>query len=241
MSEKPIKPESVSIRFRRNRKLPPIDEAVQPPGQVRRAAALAEARMTGKSLAPLLQPNRKVPYSDAEIDEALQYIDGGHLKVTDVRIGTIVGLAREGARHIKARRRGARQPREKSGDVTRRLEALIQAFLKLPERLKKRPTGTTTIRSLRKSVIKKLGLPDGDDVISEDTIRQDIRQIRPLLRLIQKGIIPRIGGPKRQGLSAKTQQEIEEGRRAVARAARASKAQRRSARDSKRQHNDFEK
>jgi hypothetical protein len=73
---------------------------------------------------------------------------------------------------------------------------------------------------LRTSVIQKLHLRDDGDVISEETIRQDIRQVRPVLRLIQKGIIPRSGRPEKQPISDKTLQEMEAGRKAVARAAK---------------------
>ena len=74
-----------------------IDENVHVPKQVRRAAALAEARETGKPLAPPPEAKRakrepKLPYTDAEIDDALQYMDSGDLKVTDLRVATILGL-----------------------------------------------------------------------------------------------------------------------------------------------------
>ncbi len=207
-----------------------IDPAVEAPEQVRNAAARADALVTGKPLAPPPLPNGtrrepKVPYTDAEIDEALQYIDSGDLKVTDARVATIIGLAHEGGRLIKAHRRGAQQLRKNSKKVTRRLEALIQAYRELSPHLQKRPTGVTAIMYLRKRIIEKLSLQDKDEVLSEDTIRQDIRLVRPLLRLIEKGIIPRTGSPKRQGISEKTRQEMVAGRTAVARAASANKAQ----------------
>jgi hypothetical protein len=216
-----------------------VDENVQMPEQVRRAAELAEALVTGKPLARVPQRNETFPYSDAEIGEVLRSIGG--LQAKDARLATIIALAREGARHIQARRRGARQPREKSDNVTRRLQALIQAYRELSPNLQKRPTGVRTINSLRNSIIQKLGLQDDDDVISEDTIRQDIRQVRLLLRLVEKGLIPRTGKPSRQGISEKTRQEMEAGRRASERAAINKTTQIRPNRDTKPQHKKFEK
>jgi hypothetical protein len=212
----------------------PIDEDVQVPEQVRRVAALADSRVTGKSIPRAAQPNRTVPYTDAEIEEALQQLERGEVEIIGPNYETIIGLAREGGRLIKAHRRGARESREKSEGVTRRLEALLQAYRELSEGFQKRPTGLNTIRLLRKKVIQKLGLQDEDDLISEDTIRQDIRLVRPYMRLIQQGIIPRTGSPKRQQeLSEKAKQEKEEGKRAVAAAESANKAQRRSNRRTK--------
>ena len=114
---------------------------------------------------------------------------------------------------------------------------MLQAYLELPPKLQRRPTGTNTIHFLRKKIIQKLALEDGDDVISEDTIIKDIQQIRSssaLMTLIRSGIIQRTGSPKKQvELSDKTKQEMEAGRRAVAAAASADKAQRRSNRATK--------
>jgi hypothetical protein len=219
----------------------PVDPDVMLPEQVRRAAALSETLVTGKPLERMPQRNRTFPHSDVEIDEAMQYIDSGDLEAADPRVATIIALAREGAQHIKSRRRGAREPREKSENVTRRLEALLQVYRELSPHLQKKPTGTATIHFLRRRLVQKLGLQDSDDVISEDTIRQDIRQVRPLLRLIQRGIIPRTGRPSRQGPSGRTRQEMEAGRKAAAKAASASKAQVRSNRHAKPKHNRSEK
>ena len=74
--------------------------------------------------------------------------------------------------------------------------------------------------AVRQAVIQKLGVPDEDDAISEETIKKDIQQLGPLFRLVRQGIIPRSGKPIRQtGISDKTGQEMEAGAKAVAKAA----------------------
>src|SRR5438105_1004826 len=103
---------------------PDNDPNVKLPGQVRHAAAVAEALRTGSPVPPTPQSkqtrSRRIEYTDAQIDQVLQDWDRGALKPTDPRLEIVRELACEGARQIKARRRGARQPREKSGEVTRR-------------------------------------------------------------------------------------------------------------------------
>jgi hypothetical protein len=59
------------------------------------------------------------------------------------------------------------------------------------------------------AIVQKLGLRDGDDVLPEDAVRQDIRQVRPYLRLIQKGINPLTRKPNPQPLSKQTLREME--------------------------------
>ena len=215
MSKKPVQPKRV-LRPNPNRLHPPIDKDVQLPHQVRRAAALADALVTGQPAVPIPTPKRtrsepKIALTDAQIDEALQRWDQGALKVTDSQFGTIIELAREGARLIKAHRRGARLPHKKSDSVTERLEALLQAYRELSPKRQKYPTGTMTLGQLRRSMIVKLGLRDDNKVISEDTIKKDIEQIRPLLKLVRKGIIPPPGKPikKQETISEKTRQEME--------------------------------
>ena len=207
----------------------PGDKNVKIPWQVRQAAALADALVKGNrapigvAATPPIRAKGKFRYTDAEIDEALKLLERGKLRVSGPRSEIIRELASEGARHIKARRRGAKQPRQNSDDVTRRLKALIQAYRELSPKRQANPTGQQTLEQLRTSVIEKLGLRDRDDVISEDTIRQDIRQVRSFLRAVQRGIIPRTGSANKLGLSEKTRQEMEAGRRAVAKALPASK------------------
>jgi hypothetical protein len=234
VSKTPIESHS-NFRPDPNRAQPPIDEGVQLPHQVRRAAARANALSTGQPVLPIPQPNKtgpepKISYTDAEIDEALEQWDRGGLNITDPNFERIIELARVGARLIKAHRRGAREPRKISDKVTRRLEALLQAYRELSPKQQKNLTGTMTLRTLRRSIIKKLGLRDDGEVIPEDTIKHDIRQVRPLLRLIEQGIIPPTGKPDKQRFSERTRQEVEAGKSAVAKAASANKPRRRSAR-----------
>jgi hypothetical protein len=139
MSRKLPEPEPEEFRPNPSRQHPP-DRKVQLPEQVRHAAAVADAQVTGRSVARPPQPNRTVPYTDAEIDAALQQLERGDVKVTGPASDTIIGLAREGARLIRAHRGGAREPREKSDSVTRRLAALLQAYRELSPHLQKRPT-----------------------------------------------------------------------------------------------------
>ena len=81
----------------------------------------------------------------------------------------------------------AQSPRKSSGWITRRLNALLQVFRELPSELQQHPTGQRTIERLRDVLIERLGLRDDDNVLSEDTIRKDIAQVRPLIRLVQRG------------------------------------------------------
>lgn len=227
MSKKPTEPES-SFRPDPNRKHPPIDENVHLPHQVRRAAAAADALSTGQPVAAVSPPKwtrsePKIALTDADIDGALQFLDSGGLEVTEARIATIIELAREGARLMKAHRRGAREARTNSKEVTKRQEALIQAFRELSPKRQKYPTGRDTLEALRSAVIQKLGLWD-DEVISEDTIRKDIQQLRPVIRLIQQGKIPPPGPkPPKPPLSEKTRQEMEAGKKTSEKAAAAAK------------------
>jgi hypothetical protein len=204
MSKKPTETED-EFRPDPNRPHPPIDKTVKLPRQVRLAAGRTEDLIAGK------QPRRvevkapsaksgsvsKIPYPDAQIDAVLERWDQGNLNASDPDFGIIIELAREGARLIKAHRRGAQKTRKPSRAVTERLEALIQAFRELSPKLQAHPTGQPTIERLRNLVIQKLGLPNNDRALPEDTVRQDIRQVRPLLRLVQKGIIPPAGKPNK--------------------------------------------
>src|SRR5437764_5487218 len=109
---------------------PGDDPNVRLPANIRHAAAVAEALSTGLPVPPNPQSkqtgSRRIKYSDAQIDQVLQDLDKGALKPGDPAFEIMIELAREGARHIKARRSGARQPRKQSEDVTRRLEAVLQ-------------------------------------------------------------------------------------------------------------------
>jgi hypothetical protein len=229
MSKTPVKPDG-DFRPDPNRKHPPIDTSVKLPQQVRDGAALADDLVAGRQPRPKSQQGKVpsqpgFPYTDAQIDHVLERIERGELDVGHSDFGVLRELAREGGRLIKGHRRGAQQQRRKKDiEVTRRLVAIIQEYSELTPTLQKHPTGTGTLHWLRRRVIKKLGLRDDDNVISEDTLRHDIQQVRPILRLIQRGAIPPPGKPIKRGISEKTLQEMEEGRRAAARAASAEKA-----------------
>jgi hypothetical protein len=198
-----------------------IDETVNLPDPVRLAAGRAEDLIAGKPPRSAVVPRKKrnerrFPYSDAEIDGALERWYQGDLNVNEREFGTIIALAREGAQLTKAHRRGAReQPRRPSAKVTRRWRALIGAFTQLSPKRKRNPTGRQTIEKLRSEMIGLLNLRDEDDVLSEDVIRRDIRDLRPILRLIQKGILPPAAGPNGQGPSEATRREMEAGRARV--------------------------
>jgi len=228
MSKKPIEPES-AYRPDRNRRHPPIDEDVQVPEQVLRAAALANALVTDEPPAPVSVRKRtrsepRIALTDGEIDQALQHLDRGDIKVAGPLSATFIELAREGARLIKAHRRGARRDRKKSESVTGRIEAVLQAYRELSPRRQANPTGAQTLEALRQSVIAKLGLNDDTDIISEDTISKDLQRLRPVLRLVRNGVVPAPGPkPVKQGISEKTRQEMEAGKRAVAKSAATNK------------------
>jgi hypothetical protein len=203
----------------------PLDDHVKLPRQVREAAALADDLVTGKrrltdlAAKPTPRSPNGFPYTNVQINEVLKRLKEGKLQVDGPDFEIIRELAKEGAKHITARRRGARQPRENSDEVTRRLEVLVEAFKELPPRYQKTPTGRRTIERLRESVIQKLGLPNKDEAISEETVRSDIRQVRSLLRTVQRGLISSSGGR-----SEKTQREMEAGRANLAKIAAGSKA-----------------
>jgi hypothetical protein len=200
---------------------PPLDENVKLPPQVRHAAAVSNALARGQPAPPKpkAEPRRSgFPHGNAEIDNALRRLESGALQVSDPEFDVIRDLAKEGAQHIKSRRRGAREPRGNSDTVTRRMLAVLQAYGELSPKMRTHPSGAETIRKLRRSVIKKLGLKDQDELISEDLLRQDVQQFGPIFRLIREGVVPP-PGPKSvdRKLSKKTQQEMIAGKRTLAR------------------------
>ncbi len=218
MGKKPKKSGNISLPPGSD---PPSDENVIVPRQVKHAAAVAEALATGQPVPskPKSEAGQGFPHSEADIDQALQRLQSGALQISDPAFDIIRSLAEEGARQIKARRRGAGEPRKKSDFVTRRQEALIQAYRELSRKRQKTPTGAITVEALRQSVIQKLGLEDKDEAISEDTIKNDVQQLSPLFRLVREGIIPHSGKPSPQSsISEKTRLEMEAGAKAVARA-----------------------
>jgi hypothetical protein len=227
MSKKPTKPDDGFIQFDPDSPRDEVDKNVRLPRQVRLAVERAEDLIAGKQPRPV--ENRspsKISYPDDQIDAVLERWDQGKLSSSDPEFGIILELAREGARLIKAHRRGAQRPRKTSEAITRRMEALLHAFRELPPKFQQYPTGQKTIERLRNDVIQKLGLRDNDDVLSEDTIRQCIRELRPLIRLVQKGKMPPPGQPysKPEKLSEQTCREMERGREVSARHAAAKAA-----------------
>ena len=217
MGEKPTK--SGNIHLPPGAPLP-ADENVKLSAQARHGAAVANAKATRRPVPPKPKPEarRRFPHSDADIDQALQRLQKGALQVGDPEFDIVRDLAVEGARHIKSRRRGAQQPRENSDIVTRRMKALVQGYRELSPKMQAHPNGAETIRKLRKSVIKKLDLPDQDDLISEETIKHDMRQLGPIFRLVREGKMPQPGPKpvKQRLLSKETQREMIAGKRALA-------------------------
>ena len=185
-----------------NRTHPPIDETVKMPRQVRLAVERAEDLIAGRQPRPIGVPAASAPSgsaskpTDAQINAALAWLEA-NVNSSNPDSTVALEIFRQGERIIKARRRGAQKPRKASTLVTQRLEALFQAFRELPPKFRQHPTGVKTIERLRKATLQKLGLPDKDSVLSEDTIRQDIRQLRPLLRVVQEGRMPPPGLPSR--------------------------------------------
>jgi hypothetical protein len=225
MSRRPIKSDA-PVSFADATGKERIDQDVQLPEQVLHAAALANALVTGEPLAPVPARKRtrsdpKISCTDGEVDEALQRLDRGDVRISGPQSTIIIELAREGARLIKAHRRGARKERKNSPAVTRRLEAVLHGYRELPSHLQKRPMGKGTLLALRRRVSAKIS----PQHISDDTIKKDIEQFLPLLRLVRLAVIPPAGKQinKQQTISERTRQEMEAGKRAVAKAAAASR------------------
>lgn len=192
----------------------PLDENVIIPSQVRHDAAVANARSGGQTAPPKPKPQSRpgFPHTDTEIDQALQRLRTGALQVGDPEFGVVCDLAEEGAHHIKSRRSGARKPRVTSDTVTRRMEAELQAYRELSPKRQAHPTGTLTIQDLHRSLEKK-----GFDV-TEEVLHQDLQQLRPILRLIRNGLVPKPGPkPVNRKLSKETKQEMIAGKRTLAR------------------------
>jgi hypothetical protein len=209
------------------KKHPPVDKRVHLPTQARLAGGIADARVSGRPVANIPKPKSTrsrptIPLMDAEIEEALKSLDHGTIQITGPRSSTIIELARQGARLIKEHRRGARQDRKNSKQVTQRKEAVLQVYRELSSTRQKYPTGRDTLIDIRAAVIKKLGLRDDDHAVSEDTLIKDLAQLGPILRLIRKGLIPPPGTKvEKHEESEKTLQEMAVGKRAVAKAAAA--------------------
>jgi hypothetical protein len=160
------------------------------------------------------QPKRsrskpKIQLSDSEINEARKRLDQGIKLFSDPLFSTIIGLAREGAKIIKARRDGARKPRAKSDIVIRRMKAELRAYEQLSAKRQHLPQGRLTREKMRRSLQQILNIP-------EHTLRNDLKQIAPLLRLVRKGVVL-VRRPKPVKLSRETQREMAAGKRTLAR------------------------
>ena len=165
------------------------DRNVKLPRQARVALEHAEALVAGRPPRPVAADAASL--TDAQIDAVLARLDQGKLSISDRDPGIVIALIREGARRIKADRQKAQAPKAqaarkaKAAAKTQRLRLVIEAVSKLSPTRKQYLTGTPTIKQLARVVGKKLGGP-----VSEATIRHDIRELRPFLRLVQKGLIP---------------------------------------------------
>lgn len=161
---------------------PPPDENVKLPSQVRHAAAVADAKATGQPVPPQPKPQQAgFPHNDAEIDAALQLLRVGKLQLSSPEFKVISDLAEAGGQHIKSRRLGAQRPRENSDLVTRRMEHELQAYRELAA---KRPHHRPTVKDISRH-LQKRGVH-----VSEATITKDLRELAPLMRLVQEGKIP---------------------------------------------------
>jgi hypothetical protein len=158
----------------------PIDKDVKVPSQVRRAAALAEDLIAGKprqpapkSKMPAMQAKppsrRKISYSDAQIERALDRVDRGNLEPGDPDFRIIVELAKVGAQTIQDRRRGARKPRKQTEAVGRRQALTWAEFVCLPDL---HPTNPETIGRLQAALKKNHNIN-----VSRDTIIRDLKDL----------------------------------------------------------------
>jgi hypothetical protein len=110
------------------------------------------------------------PWSDDQIRKALApralpVFDDEDLQVRQA-------LAEEGARHVLARRKGGRKPRDQQvrGEIRRIL--IMELYRSLKPSLRRRPMGTTTITRVRDLLAEKYGFN-----VSPDTILKDVKKI----------------------------------------------------------------
>jgi hypothetical protein len=196
------------------------DKNVKLPRQHQLAVKRVKALIAGKQPRPVkvnaatAKSGSRFP-TDPEMDAARAWLEA-EVDPSKPESTNALKVFREGERIIKARRRGAQQPRTASDEVIQRLQALIPVFRELPSGLQQHHTGQKTLERLRSDLIQKLGLPDNDDDLSEDTIRKDIEHLRPLIRLVQEGKMPPPGQPPRAEPSELTLLVMEAGRRAIA-------------------------
>jgi hypothetical protein len=156
----------------------------------------AEAGMSAKaklSWHPRKPSKPQCPYTD---DELLEYLEWRKLSVksrglpTGALLEIFKTMSVKSAKNIIQKRRRARKPRKKSDAVQKRLEAVANEFLRLPEKLREEWSSTETVGQVRDAVLRRLGISDDDDVLSEDTIRKDLSELGPMRRLVQTGVLP---------------------------------------------------
>jgi len=158
----------------------PVDRDVKIPEQVRHAAALADDLIAGKPRRPPPKAKtpaaratprslRKVSYSDAQIENALERADRGTLELVDPDFRLIVELAKVGAQSIQDRRRGARKPRAQTEVVARRRALIAAEFMCLPDL---HPTNSETIGRLQAALQKNHNIN-----VSDDTIIRDLKNL----------------------------------------------------------------
>src|SRR5262245_58691855 len=163
------------------------DENVKLPRQARVELERAEALVAGRPPRPVAVDAASL--TDAQIDAVLARLDQGKLSVSDPDPGAVLTLIREGARRIKVDRQKAQTPKaqaaQKAKDVAikQRLKLVVEAVIERPPKQKRYLTGTPTIKRLARVVSKKLG---GSVPVTEATIRHDIRELRPFLRVAQE-------------------------------------------------------
>jgi hypothetical protein len=161
---------------------------VKLPRQARVALEHAEALVAGRPPRPVAVDAASL--SDAQIDAVLERLDQGELNISDRDPGIVIALIREGARRIKADRQKAQTPKvqaarkAKDAAIKQRLKLVIEAVIELPPKQKQYLTGTPTIKRLARVVGRRLG-----SSVTEATIRDDIRELRPFLRAAQEGRI----------------------------------------------------
>jgi hypothetical protein len=167
---------------------------------------------------PRKQSKPPCPYTDDEIREYLEWRKLP-VKSRELPTGALLEISKtmsvKSAKNIIEKRNRARQPRKNSDKVTRRLEAVANAFRRLPEKLRDEWSSTETVGKVRDAVLKRLGIPDDDDVLSEDTILKDLGKLGPMRRLVKCGILPSLPLSIQKGIPS-SETEMDRRRRAAA-------------------------
>jgi hypothetical protein len=127
-------------------------------------------------------------YSDTQIENAtrrraLPFYTKEELEVREA-------LIYHGAHLTMGLRTRNRKPRKKSDKIILRTQALFEICRALPPALQKHWYGKDTVQMIRERLIAKLKLADTDDTLPEDVIISDLKKIRVLLDMVEKGDIP---------------------------------------------------